>query len=361
MVSKTDRRLNLIVWVMATLFGITSLTGCNQEADQGVQKTEPTGSTAKKQTTGDEITSEDNGSLKRAASLVDEGKYREAIIEFKNAVQAAPENAAIRASLGDAYLKMGQPEAAEKELRRALELGAKPEEVTLSLIDALVLQRSFDDALTLLEDGTAVEGLPVDEVNVLRGEAYMAKGELAPAEIAFDSVLAAFPSSARALRGLAEVALRTKDFDRARGLINSAIEADQESAEAWSKLGRLDSEEGNLEKAEQAYTTALKYAVAGSLLQGELFWRRADVRVKLNNLEDAEKDLAAAKEATKGRGESAEIHFTQGVIHFRRGRSEPAEAAFNTVLKLRPDSLDAIFFSVAWLIPTESPNRPSTI
>jgi putative PEP-CTERM system TPR-repeat lipoprotein len=53
-----------------------------------------------------------------------QGKFSNAIIDFKNAVRLAPKNAEARLGLGHAYLNQGNYISAEKELDRAVELGA---------------------------------------------------------------------------------------------------------------------------------------------------------------------------------------------------------------------------------------------
>lgn len=59
-----------------------------------------------------------------AGQFSQQGKYADAVIAFKNAVRLAPKNAQARLGLGHVYLNRGNYISAEKELERAVELGA---------------------------------------------------------------------------------------------------------------------------------------------------------------------------------------------------------------------------------------------
>ncbi|MEE8538145.1 MAG: hypothetical protein V3S71_09060 [Acidobacteriota bacterium] len=61
--------------------------------------------------------------FERAEAFRLEGNFRASTIELKNALQQDPQNASARLSLGMNYVELGDALAAEKELRRAHELG----------------------------------------------------------------------------------------------------------------------------------------------------------------------------------------------------------------------------------------------
>lgn len=74
-----------------------------------------------------------------------DGKYTEAVIQFKNAVQAEPDSAATRALLADALERVYDLPGAEQELRKALAAGGD-EQLALR-IAVIQLDRSDFDAL----------------------------------------------------------------------------------------------------------------------------------------------------------------------------------------------------------------------
>lgn len=76
-------------------------------------------------------------------------KYQQAIIELKNAIISAPNNKKARIQLGKVYYKTGQFLNAEKELRKAIELGEPKSNVLNLLVKAVYYQDDFDRAFLL--------------------------------------------------------------------------------------------------------------------------------------------------------------------------------------------------------------------
>jgi serine/threonine protein kinase len=81
-------------------------------------------------------------------SLLEEGRVDEAFREFKKNVDAAPDDADAHDSLGEAYLVMGEPDAALESYTRALEInpGFSPSRVGRAW--ALGMLGRFDEAIT---------------------------------------------------------------------------------------------------------------------------------------------------------------------------------------------------------------------
>ena len=67
--------------------------------------------------------------MQAAQAFIDEGNNQAAIVELKNAVQQSPQLASARYELGRIYLELQDFESAEKELSKALELGASASQV----------------------------------------------------------------------------------------------------------------------------------------------------------------------------------------------------------------------------------------
>ena len=63
--------------------------------------------------------------LKLGTALFEEGKIKEAIAEYQEGIQLAPQNANMRYSLAIAYLKVGNKKSALMEFRKAAELAPK--------------------------------------------------------------------------------------------------------------------------------------------------------------------------------------------------------------------------------------------
>lgn len=78
-----------------------------------------------------------------------DGNVSAAILELKNAIGVAPDDATIRTVLGRLYLDQDLYGAAEKELKRAIDLGDASTSTHLMLIKALFLQDKFEDVVLM--------------------------------------------------------------------------------------------------------------------------------------------------------------------------------------------------------------------
>src|SRR5690554_1972932 len=78
--------------------------------------------------------------VEKAKEFLDKSDHQASIIELKSALQKNSSNAEARRLLGESYVSLCDGPSAEKELRRAMELGVVRESVLLSLAEALQLQ-----------------------------------------------------------------------------------------------------------------------------------------------------------------------------------------------------------------------------
>src|ERR1700722_15816940 len=76
----------------------------------------------------------------------DKGKFQEAIVEFRNAVEIDPRFATAHYQLARSYLKLRNPGAAYGELKETVPLDPKNLDAQLELASLLVARRQFDRA-----------------------------------------------------------------------------------------------------------------------------------------------------------------------------------------------------------------------
>ena len=90
--------------------------------------------------------------LVSAKVFLDKNDAPAAIIQLKNALQVAPENAEARFLLGKALLESGSPGAAETELRKALDLKYSADETYPLLARALLQQGKCETLISEVAD-----------------------------------------------------------------------------------------------------------------------------------------------------------------------------------------------------------------
>jgi Tfp pilus assembly protein PilF len=112
-----------------------------------------------------------------AARHADEGALSAAVIDLKNALQQDPDYAEARLLLGKVYLRLGDGVTAEKELRRAQDLGEDRARASVPLATALLLQGRSDQVLSEINSQTFT-GEAATEALLLRADAHAGLGQV---------------------------------------------------------------------------------------------------------------------------------------------------------------------------------------
>lgn len=190
----------------------------------------------------------------RAERQMSAHDYRAAIIELKNALQDEPDHVRARARLAEAEFRVGDLFAAEKDLKRAIELGDRSAEGRdlMAQID-LALGRP-GELLARIDAGEAVpEGAAR---SIYRGRALLALQRFAEAQREFAAVPAADPLAARATLGLAEALGAQGHGAEAVARLDALIAAQPEFAPALLTRGVLQARRGEFARAETDFLQA---------------------------------------------------------------------------------------------------------
>ncbi len=232
--------------------------------------------------------------LSRAAIATEEERYREAIIELRNAVASDPYSAEARYRLGNAALTLGDAETAEKELGRAQELGFDPQSSITRIAEALLLLGRIDEAL----DELARAPLQTAQVHALRGLAFEASGEGDRALEAYQVALAVDPQEQRALLGMGRSALAKMDGEHAGQFYETAVAAHGDSPTVRLEYGRYLYAQGRAGDAATQYKMALAQPLVEEHLpfQWELGLSLAEAQLALGQREEADQTIAALGE-----------------------------------------------------------------
>ena len=91
--------------------------------------------------------------LDRGQKALTDGEYRAAVIDAKNILLEEPNNTDARLLLGRASVEIGDGISAEKELRKAVELGTDFSVVIVDLGRAMLLQNKFEDVVAEIDPG----------------------------------------------------------------------------------------------------------------------------------------------------------------------------------------------------------------
>ncbi|MEN7342880.1 MAG: XrtA/PEP-CTERM system TPR-repeat protein PrsT [Pseudomonadota bacterium] len=303
----------------------------------------------------------DSERLERAATALQAGDFRAASIDAKSVLQNEPGSLTARLILAESSLNLGDGASAEKELRRAFELGADKQEYLVALAEALFIQAKSDELLEEILPEEAASETDKAILYALRGESFLSAGENDQATAAFDAALAADPANVEAKLGLArqafqlgdsttalqrvdvikqshpnsipaamlagEISLLGRDFERA--VDEFSLVVDQPSTnnrKAAASAGRFDAyiALGDLDKASESLGTLAKLiprAPVTTLRQGQLAFAKGDWTVARDHL------LTTLNEAP----DSVLARRLLGVAHYQLEEYAQAEVQLSAV------------------------------
>jgi putative PEP-CTERM system TPR-repeat lipoprotein len=288
-----------------------------------------------KELTSDEL-------IAQARESMAAGEYGAANVALKNAALQAPENLDIRVELAAVALALGDGATAEKEARRAVELGAPPEKVTLALVNAIYLQGDNDRVLAESEQIPAeVQPAVAADVLAYRALALIQQQKFKLAESVIDEALKKNENSALAVLAQAHYEAQVDRREKAMTLAKRSAEIDPELADAWTLIGDLHMADGNLEAAGEAFDTSIDKRNYVSLSNA----RRALVLAQLEQYGAARGDI---RDLYAG-GYKAHhyVNFVKGYIDFREKKYPEATVALEKSVAADPGNPVAALYLAA--------------
>jgi len=250
--------------------------------------------------------------VKRGDEYVKEEKFKEAVIEYRNAVKAVPKDAAAHWKLAKASIEAKDIRTAFAELQKTVELDpanfealgklgeiyvmAGKKDEAAQIADNLVKSRPKDPQGYILQSGLAVRAGKVDE-----GIAKLKKAaELDPKRI-------------RTLLTIGNMYLLKKDRKGAREWYDKALAADPNAADVHVTRGNFFFASGERDEGEKEYRKAIELSKEKENLRIAL----AEHYLYQGRMEDSEKELnAVIKEmnSQKARKVLAEIKLETGKV-----------------------------------------------
>lgn len=260
------------------------------------------------------------------------GDNKAAIIQLKNALQKSPDDREARLLLGTIYIDTNDPQSAEKEVRKAIELGVHTDQALVVLAKALLMQGKFEKVLeeTAPKDGAAIG----TEIAVARGNAYLSLGKAQEAKESFERARKDNADNPDALIGLARHALLLKDADAASRYSEQAVSKNPASADAWNFKGDLLRAQAKAEPALAAYEEALKLKpdYIAALVS------KATIEIGAGRYDAA---LASLDTARKNGTNTLGILYTQALLDYKQGKLAAALESLQHVLRTAPGYLQA--------------------
>lgn len=261
--------------------------------------------------------------LKEAQKYHAKGDNRAALIQLKNAVQKAPNNAEVRVLLGTVFTDLGDAKSAEIEFQKAQELGIPKSRLVEPLARAQLMQGQYDKAIVTM--GTASG----PAFSAMRGDAQLGLGHFNEAREFYQEALRAQPDNVAASLGIARIAAMQQDFPLAGKTIDAVLAKHPKDVQALMMKADFERLQGRVDGAINAYTTALKakpdYFAA---LVG-----RASAYILKKDFTAAKTDIDAARKLAPN---NPVVNYTEALWDIGQKRYAAAQDALLQVLRVVP-------------------------
>lgn len=297
---------------------------------------------------GDGLTSEDH--LNNADNFINEAKYPEAIIELKNALLKDESNARARAALGTIYFDQAAYADADKELSRALSFGMDPTVVVPTLAQVLVNMGEFDRLDDLSSDGLDAESRST--LLAAQGLSRLYRQDLEEASELIDEAARKEPSSKYAKVAAARLSMVRGNPDEARKQLQQVFKTDKKYAPAWNLRGDIDRAQREPEKAEKAYSQAIR--LSKNNFEPQL--NRAMVRIDTGNFEGAGKDLRNLEWRFKEAKVHPGVQFAKGLVQIQAKKPDAAIESLKKASEF-PDNYPESLYYLAALYADKGLNK----
>ncbi len=228
-----------MVRVAIVVFGLMLVASCSQEP------------------------ADSKGFVEQAQNYYQNGEIKSAIVAYKNALIASPDDAAIRTDLGEIYVALGDGVGAEKELGKALRLKPNDSETLINLGKALLLQGKYRDVLLDVASVDTMSDQSQAELLVIRAKAHFALRERDKGTALVDSALQKNPDSVLAHVLKAKERLLSGDEASANTHLDQAMRLDGKEPEALLLMGDLAMKRGGFSAAKPLYQRVIDNSFKG--------------------------------------------------------------------------------------------------
>ena len=187
---------------------------------------------------------------------IEKGKYREAAIEFVNAIKIDQNYADAHYQLAQSYLKTQQPSRAYQELVRTLELQPENYSARMDLADLLMA----DGQLQLAKEQTdwLLQNRPDDpKVHLTTANLLAARGDLPAAAAEMQRAITLAPGDSNLYLNLALLLLKNGQPDAAEANFRKAVALNPNFLDAWLIMGTYHQARGGYGEAEQEFRRAI--------------------------------------------------------------------------------------------------------
>jgi len=263
-------------------------------------------------------------------------EYQAAKIKLQNTLLKNPGDKDALQQLGMLSLEWGNGQMAEKEFRRAIELGVPQEKLQFALAEALLIQGKNQEILDYLAPMALMSAQDQAKLLSYRGDAWLGLKQPEKAKTEYGIALQMDPDTPLAKLGLARIDLSSNRLEDAQKRVSEVLQSAPGEPKAWSLQGALFEASKQPEKAEESYGKAIALKRFSPVERAS----RAIIRVNTDKLSEAQADFDALKQ------ESPEFfltYYTAGLLNLKQGKYADAQNALEHALKMN-DRFESVYY-----------------
>lgn len=269
----------------------------------------------------------------KGLTAIEEGKYSEAVIEFKNAVALDPNNTDALYQLGLAYLKLGGSYGLQNGYKTFSNLALKsPDNITVQLkLGEILLIRNDIEAAETRADFVLAKQPKNAEAHLLRARIGGRKRQLDTAKKAYKQVIDLDKNILPAYHELAAILIVEKKIQEAEDLLHLAILQSPKVQNSYFVLAHFYQMMGKTKDEEAQYKKAIEIAPknkAGYFLLARYYLRQ-------KNGAEAENALKTASGIDK---KDDEPFLILGDFYLGQNKTDSAEKAYLAAKSALPKS-----------------------
>lgn len=276
--------------------------------------------------------------VESAKAQIAKRDFKAAVIELRNALQKNADMAEARYLLGVALAESGDGRTAEKELRKALELGWDRNVAIPRVARLMVEFGDHDKVIDEFANTQLTEAAANAELQAVLGDAQLASGKLDDARTAYLTSLTFAPDNPYAALGLARIRSTEGDLPGAIAMVDKVLAANGKLADAHFLKADLAMYSRQFDAAIDAYRNGLAQKPDAVM-----------AHFRLISLLHSEKRGAEAEQQARAMQSASPNHpltqFVQAMALYQKKDFAAARELVQQALKVQPNLLPAVLLA----------------